>query len=258
MDDIHTHSFEDEDAPNFGIFHLSIHRAAELIFKIHCLEGIIEYSLPDDLEDYSLDMPELSELYPNDYTRKFESLLSNAVQTDTLKSNHITRSLDDIINIKETYIFIDELGSWLEARGCLFYGDWFEEYMDNEIKVSEKVWNFVQVTRSKITPSKLQEIQDLDTVKLFYENQTLKQKLNTYTERGKAKKPLHTKERESLLKMVIGMAMKGYAYDPKKTRNSSIPEIANDLELLGITLDQDTVRKWINEAKEHLPQEEKI
>lgn len=258
MDDIQTHSFEDEDAPNFGIFHLSIHRAAELIFKIHCLEDITEYTLPDNLDNYSLDMPELSELYPNDYTRKFETLLSNAIQTKTLESEHISRNLDDSIDIKNTYIFIDELGSWLESRGCLFYGDWFEEYMDNEIKVSEKVWNFIQVTRSKVTPSELKEIQDLDTVKLFFENQALKQKLNTYNERGKAKKPLHTKERESLLKMVIGMAIKGYAYEPKKTRNSAIPEIANDLELLGIPLDQDTVRKWIYEAKELLPPKEDI
>ena len=69
-----------------------------------------------------------------------------------------------------------------------------------------------------------------------------------------AQNPLAKKERDSLLKLVIGMAIKGYIYDPKAARNSAPTEIANDLALLGIPLDPDTVRKWLNEGAEILPQ----
>lgn len=56
---------------------------------------------------------------------------------------------------------------------------------------------------------------------------------------------LKTRERETLLKLVIGMAIKGYRYDPKAARNNATSEIADDLEALGIGLDTDTIRKWL-------------
>jgi hypothetical protein len=68
-------------------------------------------------------------------------------------------------------------------------------------------------------------------------------------------KQLGTKERESLLKMIIGMARGGYAYDPKLNRSAVPQEIANDLAKHGVALDVDTVRKWLREAAEFLPHE---
>lgn len=64
---------------------------------------------------------------------------------------------------------------------------------------------------------------------------------------------LGTRERESLLKLVIGMAVKAYCYDPKATRSDSIKEIADDLTTAGVPLDVDTVRKYVTEARELLP-----
>jgi hypothetical protein len=65
------------------------------------------------------------------------------------------------------------------------------------------------------------------------------------------------KERESLLKLVIGMAIVGYKYDPAKQRNAAISEIAGDLQTLGVSLDEDTVRKWLREGAGLLPPAEK-
>ena len=62
-----------------------------------------------------------------------------------------------------------------------------------------------------------------------------------------------TKERESLLKLVIGMAMKGYSYNPLAARNDATSDIAGDLNLLGIGLDPDTIRKYLKEGTELLP-----
>ena len=66
---------------------------------------------------------------------------------------------------------------------------------------------------------------------------------------------LSTRERNSLLKLVIGMAVGGYAYDPKRERNEAIKDIANDLDSLGIGMDVKTIRKWLREGVEILPRE---
>lgn len=67
-------------------------------------------------------------------------------------------------------------------------------------------------------------------------------------------KPLMTKERESLYKMIIGMAVAGYRYDSKAARNDAIGDIYKDLEELGVNVDKDTIRKWLREAAQLLPQ----
>ena len=59
--------------------------------------------------------------------------------------------------------------------------------------------------------------------------------------------------RDSLLKLVIGMAVAAYVYDPKAARSDKPSEIASDLERAGVSLDVDTVRKWLREAAELLP-----
>lgn len=63
-------------------------------------------------------------------------------------------------------------------------------------------------------------------------------------------KPLSSKERDSLLKLVIGMALDGYGYDPKASRSPVPRQISESLETRGIHIDEDTVRKWLNQAKD--------
>lgn len=62
-------------------------------------------------------------------------------------------------------------------------------------------------------------------------------------------KPLGTKERDTLLKIILGMAIKGYAYDPNAKRSSAAKEISDDLLSLGMSIDDDTVRNHLNRAK---------
>lgn len=61
-------------------------------------------------------------------------------------------------------------------------------------------------------------------------------------------KSLSTAERSSLLKLVIGMAIKGYSFDPMSKKNSTPKEIVDDLAGLGIPLTDDTARKYLREA----------
>lgn len=72
-----------------------------------------------------------------------------------------------------------------------------------------------------------------------------------------AERPLVTRERETVLKLIIGMAVAGYRYDPSARRSAVSAEIASDLAKLGIPLNDDTVRKWLQEGAEHLPGDDK-
>lgn len=64
---------------------------------------------------------------------------------------------------------------------------------------------------------------------------------------------LKTREKDTLLKLVIGMAVAGYRYDPKATKNQAVADITDDLAKLGLSLDADTVRRWLKEAASILP-----
>lgn len=59
---------------------------------------------------------------------------------------------------------------------------------------------------------------------------------------------LHTKEKESLLKMIIVLAVEAYRYNPDDKRSTVPSEIAESAHSLGIPIDVDTVRKWLKEA----------
>ncbi len=63
-------------------------------------------------------------------------------------------------------------------------------------------------------------------------------------------KQLATKERNTLLKLVIGMAMRGYGHDPASLKSDAPKVIAEDLASLEIGLEPDTVRKYLKQAKE--------
>ena len=69
-----------------------------------------------------------------------------------------------------------------------------------------------------------------------------------------SEKPGWSRERDSLLKLVIGMAIKGYGYSPAAQRNPAVSDISGDLRQLGVPLDEDTIRKYLKEGKSLIPE----
>jgi hypothetical protein len=65
-------------------------------------------------------------------------------------------------------------------------------------------------------------------------------------------KPLHTKERNSMLSMIGGMAAAFYGYDPNAKRSGTVKEITTDLHRVGVHISDDTVRKYLEESREAL------
>jgi hypothetical protein len=56
---------------------------------------------------------------------------------------------------------------------------------------------------------------------------------------------LTTATRNSMLKLIIGMAIMGYRYDPRLDRNSATGDIRGDLEKLGLGLKNETIGKYL-------------
>jgi hypothetical protein len=89
--------------------------------------------------------------------------------------------------------------------------------------------------------------------------ESLREELNLLKERiSLASSPLPeptltTRERETLLKLIIGMAIGGYSYDPKASKNPSITDIISDLESLGLEVSDDTLRAKLKAATMLLP-----
>lgn len=75
-------------------------------------------------------------------------------------------------------------------------------------------------------------------------------------ERGSTKKAgseLGAREKETLLRMIIGMAIDGYGYDPKANKSPTTKEIEGALDRIGLRVSDDTIRKRLREAAELLP-----
>jgi len=64
---------------------------------------------------------------------------------------------------------------------------------------------------------------------------------------------LHTKEHESLLKLLIGISVEQYGYDPTEKRSQVPKNISDDLAHLGIQMDNGTILKFLRMASEYMP-----
>lgn len=82
--------------------------------------------------------------------------------------------------------------------------------------------------------------------KFKFENLSKKYLVNNNTEPNQ-------KSITSLKKIIIGMAIGGYGYNPQEKRSEIPRQIVEDIERSGLSIDVDTVRKWLRESAEILP-----
>lgn len=68
-------------------------------------------------------------------------------------------------------------------------------------------------------------------------------------------KELSTREKDSLLKIIITMAIDGYGFDPKSNKSPLPKELEGAIQRLGMSLSDDTIRKWLKEASNILSQD---
>lgn len=68
-------------------------------------------------------------------------------------------------------------------------------------------------------------------------------------------KPLDARERSTMLKMIITMAVEGYRYNPKAERSTIPSEIESDMNLLGVGITLETIRKHLRSGSALLDDE---
>jgi hypothetical protein len=138
-----------------------------------------------------------------------------------------------------------ELEAALTARGTQI-ADWKTHYDNLSAKFDEHHQSWLEICEKK----------DGQIRHLLQQREELQNRLDSAATPALSATPeisLGTRERESLLKLVIGMAVGGYGYDSAAARSEHPAEIANDLATSGVALDVDTVRKWLKQAAELLP-----
>jgi hypothetical protein len=86
-----------------------------------------------------------------------------------------------------------------------------------------------------------------------YSPRTQEQRVEVRTPNTVEDKPLWISERDSLLKLVIGMAVQGYSYNPEAKKSGTVAEIKFDIEQLGLSLDDETIRSYLKQASAKLP-----
>lgn len=69
----------------------------------------------------------------------------------------------------------------------------------------------------------------------------------------KRPKSAETIEKQTRLKLIIGLVIASYNHDPQANRTTTASAIRRDLETLGMSMDEDTIRKILGEAAEFAP-----
>jgi len=63
---------------------------------------------------------------------------------------------------------------------------------------------------------------------------------------------LNQREKTTMLRIIIVMAIRKYKYDPKAQRNEATQRIAADSESINLSVSADTVLKYLREGAEQL------
>lgn len=221
------------ELPAFGIAAFSVPEAAAFVAGILCLEGNLEKHLPDEEEQYCLDNPILPSLLKNEI-EEFQKAIISGIENGTLKTLYTSRNIHDRIQGKQTYIDIEVLHNWFSARGIDISGDVFAEYTDKVCEIYDAAIDAIVTKEDKIRRGIKDDGASPYKQKIYLLERKISELQKELSKKNIEEKPLATRERETVLKIIIGMAVKGYAYEPKKTKNSTANEIASDLTLLNI------------------------
>lgn len=236
---------------NLGIFHLNVEDAAVLVTK--CLwesEGLFIEDL--DYQDKSFDNVEVVVQFRRSLAA-YKKLIVTGIVEGNLETALSKKFLDEAIDTENTFLDVNVLTEFLSERSLDIQGDTLAEYAKNQSKLLELA---VTTIRYGLPDENSKDEHRRKEHVLFLEEEIRHLRERVFLLEHPeipAPKDLHTKERETLLKLVIGMAVDGYGYDPGLNRSPIPRELADILDAKGISLDPDTVRKWLKEAAEILP-----
>jgi hypothetical protein len=165
--------------------------------------------------------------------------------------------VDDHVAPERRHVRRADLKAWIEKE---FPAD-KPTYLFDEIErkthaaINADAFQALQADRDAKNTELRNVKQQLETITT--ERDALKSCLDKMTAAAEiANKTPTSTEYQTLLRLVMGMAMDAYQYDPTATKNKATGEnngsIKAALNLKGIQIDADTIRKYLTEAKELL------
>ena len=158
------------------------------------------------------------------------------VNWDKLKANHEQSSLaDDYSKRRNLLLRAQEAEKLPVSISPTEFIGWAEQ---TGIALPQDLVDAVRATVGRIE----------DRRSLAAERDELREEVERLKEEAAKEKPLSTRERDTLLKIILGMAIKGYGYNPTEGRSDKPREIADDLAILQIPVSDDTVRKKLKDA----------
>ena len=242
------------ELPAFGITAFNIPEAAGFVAKILCLEGYLDKEVPDEQDEYSLDNPRLDTLLKKEI-EEFRVAILSGIEKETLKPLYVSRNIKDQIDETRTYIDIQILNEWLEKRDVFISGDFYTYYLDKVCDVYNAAIEAIINKEEKIRLGIEDSFDSKEKEKIFLLERKIQELENNLNDQKKDKeeKPLGTTERNSLYKMILGMAISGYGYDPEAKKNDAIKDISDDMVRNNISLTAETIRSYLKKANSEFP-----
>jgi hypothetical protein len=261
------------DVPNFGIFHLSVAEAAELVVIDLWFSGQIEIiDTPDDFTGSASDQW-LNEALADPIVA-IEARLRAAIDTGKLKASAVRRDIDDRLIAKATHIAYDDLMQWMKERG-LNAGDHIGGWLYDEAIICELICDEVAFLRNASTSGELNslysernskkidaalgmldesgEIADLQAAlrAKVEENRQLREELDRLRSGRPATvdRPLHTRQRRTLLSIIAALCTHSNIHYAAR---GAAQRIKNMTELIGAPIDDGTIDKVLKEIPDAL------
>lgn len=267
MRDFENNPYGDDE--QFPTFRISVRTAARLIG-----DGLAEWNgeeIPDSdsapfrrpdpvSESVSIGAHEYANIEPIGKMKTaclgIEAALVNAIDQGHIAPRQTRRSIAGEVKPAQTYLNVDDVIDWCETVG-IDPGEQFFEYREHEESIAASAYEYLENERFKLeNEATLKDVgrstvrlSEEEIAKILIENLRFREghfgTLHQVQVRGIA-----NKERNQLLKMVLGMALDSYGYQPKAKKNEATGQIVGDLAKYGIGIDADTVRKYLKEAAE--------
>lgn len=256
--------------PDFGVGHLTIKKAAELVaFDMWYSGEITDIEAPENWDGSEHD-PKLLALLAQ-HVATFEARLLNAVDSGKIKATAKRRDFDERLNPEKTYIKNKKLIDWLIERGYE-PGDIMHEWLEVEGEIAAHVCDELiylrtaskrgksafldiafQGTLAKTGGADATEVANVIAAykALIVENQQLKEQLtHARTEQpAKVDRPLATRQRRTLLTIIAALCEYS-AIDP--TAKNAAGQIAKLTEDIGANVTDETIAKAISEIPDAL------
>lgn len=237
---------------NFGIWHLNISDAAELIALDMWFSGEFpDIAEPEDWEGSEHD-PRLLALLKG-HSELFQTRLLAAVDSGRLKVAWTKRNFDEQLIPDLTYMSWDDLVGWLDERGYSS-GDILGGWYIIEALIAEKIADHAAYLRAaKKAGTFIGRRADPESVHkaAIAENQRLREQLANLkaNQPGKVDRPLLMRQRRTLLTIIAALCRR-VSLDPKA--RGTAQRLMEMTDAIGAHVDDGTIAKLLAEIPDAL------